>query len=227
MLFRTAAAHATAAAPTLRSASATGCTPAQAEELLAEARRQRAAAIRRRAGQRATTDAAGCAAARQFYVLHGWKLAGELTNYRRFFDVSSLAGMRTELAPVVAADPCAHRNHDGERRDRRPARGSSRWPARSADLFQEAARAAARGPRIYRENSRERRAAHGRLADRRHRRATISWRRSIACGWTINGSMRSPRPTPISPATRSISPRWSARRSAKSSIRRFPPTWSA
>ncbi|MDP9013971.1 MAG: malto-oligosyltrehalose synthase [Pseudomonadota bacterium] len=40
---------------------------------------------------------------RQFFVLHGWKLAGELTNYRRFFDVSSLAGIRTELAPVVAA----------------------------------------------------------------------------------------------------------------------------
>jgi (1->4)-alpha-D-glucan 1-alpha-D-glucosylmutase len=36
-------------------------------------------------------------------VLHGWKLAGELTNYRRFFDVSSLAGIRTELAQVVAA----------------------------------------------------------------------------------------------------------------------------
>jgi (1->4)-alpha-D-glucan 1-alpha-D-glucosylmutase len=40
---------------------------------------------------------------RQFYVLHGWKLAGELTNYRRFFDVSSLSGMRTELPQVWAA----------------------------------------------------------------------------------------------------------------------------
>ncbi|MDP8986341.1 MAG: malto-oligosyltrehalose synthase [Pseudomonadota bacterium] len=39
----------------------------------------------------------------QFFVLHGWKLAGELTNYRRFFDVSSLAGIRTELEPVMAA----------------------------------------------------------------------------------------------------------------------------
>jgi (1->4)-alpha-D-glucan 1-alpha-D-glucosylmutase len=40
---------------------------------------------------------------RQFFILHGWKLAGELTNYRRFFDVSSLSGIRTELAQVVAA----------------------------------------------------------------------------------------------------------------------------
>jgi len=36
----------------------------------------------------------------QFYALHGWKLAGELCNYRRFFDVSGLVGLRTEL-PVV------------------------------------------------------------------------------------------------------------------------------
>jgi (1->4)-alpha-D-glucan 1-alpha-D-glucosylmutase len=40
---------------------------------------------------------------RQFYQLHGWKLAGELTNYRRFFDVGSLAGVRTELPGVYAA----------------------------------------------------------------------------------------------------------------------------
>jgi len=39
----------------------------------------------------------------QFYVLHGWKLAGELTNYRRFFDVGSLIGIRTELAEVRQA----------------------------------------------------------------------------------------------------------------------------
>jgi (1->4)-alpha-D-glucan 1-alpha-D-glucosylmutase len=31
----------------------------------------------------------------QFYVLHGWKLAGEWTNYRRFFDVGSLVGIDT------------------------------------------------------------------------------------------------------------------------------------
>ncbi len=40
---------------------------------------------------------------RQFFVLHGWKLAAELSNYRRFFDVASLGGIRTELPQVVAA----------------------------------------------------------------------------------------------------------------------------
>lgn len=39
----------------------------------------------------------------QFYALHGWKLAGELCNYRRFFDVSGLVGMRTELPRVFEA----------------------------------------------------------------------------------------------------------------------------
>jgi (1->4)-alpha-D-glucan 1-alpha-D-glucosylmutase len=40
---------------------------------------------------------------RQFYMLHGWKLAGELTNYRRFFDIDTLVGVRAELPNVAAA----------------------------------------------------------------------------------------------------------------------------
>jgi (1->4)-alpha-D-glucan 1-alpha-D-glucosylmutase len=39
----------------------------------------------------------------QFFTLHGWKLAGELTNYRRFFDISALSGIRPELPSVFAA----------------------------------------------------------------------------------------------------------------------------
>lgn len=39
----------------------------------------------------------------QFFVLHGWKLAGELTNYRRFFDVGALSGIRMELPQVLTA----------------------------------------------------------------------------------------------------------------------------
>jgi (1->4)-alpha-D-glucan 1-alpha-D-glucosylmutase len=39
----------------------------------------------------------------QFYALHSWKLSGEMTNYRRFFEVDSLVGLRTELAPVMRA----------------------------------------------------------------------------------------------------------------------------
>ena len=39
----------------------------------------------------------------QFYMLHGWKLSGELTNYRRFFDIDTLIGIRAELPNVAAA----------------------------------------------------------------------------------------------------------------------------
>jgi (1->4)-alpha-D-glucan 1-alpha-D-glucosylmutase len=40
---------------------------------------------------------------RQFYLLHGWKLSGELGNYRRFFDIGGLSGIRTELPAVFEA----------------------------------------------------------------------------------------------------------------------------
>jgi len=40
---------------------------------------------------------------RQYYAVHGWKLAGELVNYRRFFDISTLVGLSTERAEVFAA----------------------------------------------------------------------------------------------------------------------------
>jgi len=40
---------------------------------------------------------------RQYYMLHGWKIAGEVGNYRRFFDVNSLIGVRTELPEVMSA----------------------------------------------------------------------------------------------------------------------------
>jgi (1->4)-alpha-D-glucan 1-alpha-D-glucosylmutase len=39
----------------------------------------------------------------QFYRLHGWKLSGELGNYRRFFDIDTLIGVRAELPAVVTA----------------------------------------------------------------------------------------------------------------------------
>ena len=40
---------------------------------------------------------------RQFFALHSWKLAGELTNYRRFFDVSGLVGLKIERPAVFEA----------------------------------------------------------------------------------------------------------------------------
>lgn len=39
----------------------------------------------------------------QFYALHHWKLEGELANYRRFFDVGGLVGVRMENERVFAA----------------------------------------------------------------------------------------------------------------------------
>lgn len=39
----------------------------------------------------------------QHYRLHHWKLEGELTNFRRFFDVGRLAGVRQEVPAVFAA----------------------------------------------------------------------------------------------------------------------------
>jgi (1->4)-alpha-D-glucan 1-alpha-D-glucosylmutase len=74
----------------------------RAEALLDEALRtgRLEAATRRVNGDPAALDAL---LGRQFYALHGWKLAGELTNYRRFFDVSGLVGLRTENRRVFEA----------------------------------------------------------------------------------------------------------------------------
>ena len=53
---------------------------------------------------------------RQFFALHSWKLAGELSNYRRFFDVDSLIGIRAELPEILADTHCRLRrmieNHE-------------------------------------------------------------------------------------------------------------------
>jgi len=74
----------------------------RAEALLAEAIRSGllTSAVRQAQGDPDRLDAV---LRRQFFVLHGWKRAGELTNYRRFFDVGSLAGIRTELPEVFEA----------------------------------------------------------------------------------------------------------------------------
>ena len=75
---------------------------ARAEELLGQAHRNgRLQAAVDRIGN--DPDRLDALLRQQFFVLHGWKLAGELTNYRRFFDVDSLVGLRTELPEVVAA----------------------------------------------------------------------------------------------------------------------------
>ena len=59
-----------------------------------------AAAIERTRGDPQRLDAI---LRRQFFALHSWKLAGELTNYRRFFDVSGLVGIKIERPAVFEA----------------------------------------------------------------------------------------------------------------------------
>jgi (1->4)-alpha-D-glucan 1-alpha-D-glucosylmutase len=75
---------------------------AQAAQVLAEAFAQGRlqSAVDRVQSDKALFDAVLRA---QFYMLHGWKLSGELTNYRRFFDIDTLIGVRVELSNVAAA----------------------------------------------------------------------------------------------------------------------------
>jgi (1->4)-alpha-D-glucan 1-alpha-D-glucosylmutase len=75
---------------------------AQAEEILADASEHGRLqdAVNRIRGEAEFLDAV---LQRQFYLLHGWKLAGELGNYRRFFDIGSLSGVRTEVPDVFEA----------------------------------------------------------------------------------------------------------------------------
>jgi (1->4)-alpha-D-glucan 1-alpha-D-glucosylmutase len=75
---------------------------AQAGEALAEAlaQGQLQDAVNRTQGDKELLNAV---LQRQFYLLHGWKLAGELGNYRRFFDIGTLSGIRMELPAVFAA----------------------------------------------------------------------------------------------------------------------------
>jgi (1->4)-alpha-D-glucan 1-alpha-D-glucosylmutase len=74
----------------------------RAEAVLAEAAEsgRLAAAIERTRGDPGRLDAI---LRRQFFALHSWKLAGELTNYRRFFDVSGLVGLRIGKPAVFEA----------------------------------------------------------------------------------------------------------------------------
>jgi (1->4)-alpha-D-glucan 1-alpha-D-glucosylmutase len=89
-------------APLEEDRCAYGRRTAQAEQILAAAHAAGTlqAAVERLQSDKTAFDAALRA---QFYMLHGWKLAGELTNYRRFFDIDTLIGVRAELPDVLAA----------------------------------------------------------------------------------------------------------------------------
>jgi len=75
---------------------------ARAQDVLADAQAQ-GSLQRAVAGANADRDWLNAVLKQQFYCLHGWKLAGELGNYRRFFDIGALSGIRTELPEVFEA----------------------------------------------------------------------------------------------------------------------------
>jgi (1->4)-alpha-D-glucan 1-alpha-D-glucosylmutase len=75
---------------------------ARAEKVLSDANRRGSL---QHAVERGNTDKEllNAVLQHQFYLLHGWKLAGELGNYRRFFDIGTLSGIRTESPAVFEA----------------------------------------------------------------------------------------------------------------------------
>jgi (1->4)-alpha-D-glucan 1-alpha-D-glucosylmutase len=91
-----------AVAPESRDRADYAAYAAQAGALLADARR--CGALQRAVDcVNGNKELLNAVLQRQFYVLHGWKLAGELVNYRRFFDIGTLSGIRTELPAVFEA----------------------------------------------------------------------------------------------------------------------------
>jgi (1->4)-alpha-D-glucan 1-alpha-D-glucosylmutase len=88
--------------PQDRDLAAYALNEARAEEMLADAQAQGwlQQAVE---GANADQERLNAVLQRQFYCLHGWKLAGELGNYRRFFDVGTLSGIRTESSTVFEA----------------------------------------------------------------------------------------------------------------------------
>ncbi len=67
----------------------------------------------------------------QPYRLAFWRVAAEEINYRRFFDVNELAGLRPEV-PRVRTASSAHQRLHGGRCATSSFRGSARWAASPA-----------------------------------------------------------------------------------------------
>ena len=63
----------------------------------------------------------------QFWRVAFHRVAEDEINYRRFFNINDLAGLRMEIDPVFDARACPSVPHARKRRNRRPADRSYRW----------------------------------------------------------------------------------------------------
>ncbi|MFN8512984.1 MAG: alpha-amylase family glycosyl hydrolase, partial [Chloroflexia bacterium] len=73
------------------------------EPALAEQLRARLGELNGRVGEAASFDQLEAILARQYYRLAYWRVSGEEINYRRFFDINDLAGVRVEREDIFAA----------------------------------------------------------------------------------------------------------------------------
>ena len=72
---------------------------------------------------------------RQHYKLGHWRLASSDINYRRFFDINTLAGLRVEDSGTFDAIHRLVKTADRGRQAAGPAARPHRWPARSRAIF--------------------------------------------------------------------------------------------
>ena len=107
--------------------------------------RARARSLSRRSRDR--RDALHRLLERQHYRLAYWRLAVSGINYRRFFDINELAGLRVEDPAHVSRHPCAGRAADRGRSVAGIAARPHRRPARPGAIHQAAAAARSRRPR--------------------------------------------------------------------------------
>ncbi len=105
---------------------------------------------------------------RQHYELMSWRRADQDLNYRRFFAINTLAGIRVELPDVFDGQPSRDRLVDRRGPGRRAARRPSRRPGRPRGLPATSRRRHRRRAGVGREDPRGRRAAPRALARGRH-----------------------------------------------------------
>ncbi|OMQ16299.1 hypothetical protein A7K94_0203470 [Modestobacter sp. VKM Ac-2676] len=162
---------------------------------------------------------------RQHYELVDWRRADDQLNYRRFFAINTLAGLRVEDPEVFR--PPTRWSSSWWRTTRSTRCGSTTrtgWPTRRATWTGSPRRPATGGPWWRRSSSPAR--SCRRAGRRPGRRGTTRSPRSTRCSSTRPGSPRSPRWTPSWPAGGSTTRSWCTAASVRSptgcSARRWP-----